>query len=73
MPHYRLYRLNPHSGHFDGVEQFHSADDGEAICLIQQRDSEVPLELWSGGRKVSRFDASYTPDVNVRSTSEMPA
>jgi hypothetical protein len=57
MPDYRLYLLNPHSGHIDGVEEFHSADDVEAICLSTQHDRDVPTELWCLGRKVARFDA----------------
>jgi hypothetical protein len=57
MPYYRLYFLNPHSGHIDDAEDFHSCDDVEAICLVNQRKEAVPTELWCGGRKVSRFDA----------------
>jgi hypothetical protein len=57
MPDYRLYLLNLHSGHIDGVEEFHSADHVEAICLTSQRNHEVPTELWCGGHKVARFDA----------------
>lgn len=57
MPEYRLYRMNPHSGHIEGVEEFHSGDDVEAILLVQNRSREVPLELWSGSRKVIRIDA----------------
>ena len=57
MPGYRLYRMNPHSGHIDGVEEFHSGDDVEAILLVQNRTHDAPLELWSGGRKVMRLDA----------------
>ena len=57
MPDYRLYLLNRHSGHIDGVDSFHSADDIEAICLVTQRGHNVPTELWCGGRKVARFDA----------------
>jgi hypothetical protein len=57
MPDYRLYLLNPHTGHIDGVDEFHSADDVEAICLTQQQGRDVPTELWCGGRKVARFDA----------------
>ena len=57
MPDYRLYLLDPHSGHINGVDPFHSADDVEAICLITQRAYNVPTELWSYGRKVARFDA----------------
>jgi hypothetical protein len=58
MPDYRLYRMNPHSGHIEGVEEVHSGDDVEAILLIQNRPRDVPVELWSGGRKVMRLDAA---------------
>jgi hypothetical protein len=57
MPDYRLYLLNPDSGHIDGVEEFHSADDIEAICLIGQKPRQISTELWCGRHKVARFDA----------------
>ncbi len=57
MPDYRLYRMNPYSGHIDGVEEFHSGDDVEAILLVQNRPRRATLELWCGGRKVTRLDA----------------
>ncbi|HTU09793.1 MAG TPA: hypothetical protein VMG08_02750 [Allosphingosinicella sp.] len=57
MPDYRLYRMNPHSGHIDGVEEFHSGDDVEAILLVQNKPRATSVELWCGGRKVVRFDA----------------
>jgi hypothetical protein len=57
MPDYRLYLLNPHSGHIEGVEEFHSTDDVEAICLVGQQQRRVPTELWCGRSKVARFDA----------------
>lgn len=57
MPDYRLYLLNTRSGHIEGVEEFHSADDVEAACLVDQRQRRVPTELWCGARKVARFDA----------------
>lgn len=63
VPDYRLYRMNPQSGHIDGVEDFHSGDDVEAILLVQNRRHVVPVELWCGGRKVVRLDAG--PDVTA--------
>jgi hypothetical protein len=57
VPDYRLYLLDRHTGHINGVADFHSSDDVEAIMLAQQRQDKVPTELWSGGRKISRFDA----------------
>lgn len=61
MPGYRLYRMNPRSGHIDGVEEFHSGDDVEAILLVQNKRHGVPVELWCGSRKVVRLDAA--PEV----------
>jgi hypothetical protein len=57
MPDYRLYLMNPHSGHIEGVEEFHSGDDVEAILLVQGRQRNVPVELWCGARKVIHVDA----------------
>jgi hypothetical protein len=57
VPDYRLYLLNPRSGHIDGVEEFSSTDDVEAICLVDQRCRDVPTELWQGARKLCSFDA----------------
>ena len=66
MPGYRLYSLNPLTGHFEGVEEIHSSDDVGAICIAQERAGPVPLELWCEGRKIARFDAlpeiaAYSP------------
>ena len=58
MPDYRLYLLDPHTGHINGIEQFHTTDDVEAICLVQHRRDSIPTELWCRGRKVTRFDGN---------------
>ncbi len=70
MPAYRLYRMNPHSGHIEGVEDFHSGDDVEAVLLVQRRQRDVPMELWCGARKVIRIDA--LPDVAPASAAPVP-
>ncbi|HKR25297.1 MAG TPA: hypothetical protein VJS15_08570 [Allosphingosinicella sp.] len=57
MPYYRLYHLDPYSGHITGAEEMFAADDVAAIHAIQQRQAEHPFELWQGGRKVVRLDA----------------
>jgi hypothetical protein len=67
LPDYRLYLLDPFSGHIDGVEEFHSADDVEAVCLVNQREALVPMELWCLGRKVCRFDANPETAAAFRS------
>ncbi len=56
MPDYRLYLLNRYNGHIDGVEEFHSSDDVEAVCLVGHKERDVPTELWCGPQKVARFD-----------------
>lgn len=57
MPNYRLYRLDPHSGRFIGVEEIQASDDVSAVNEIQQRAYGNSVELWDGGRKVTRVDA----------------
>ncbi|HST35641.1 MAG TPA: hypothetical protein VLK25_03315 [Allosphingosinicella sp.] len=61
MPDYRLYSLDPHSGHIDGVEEFHAPSDDAAIDRVQARAGRVPLELWQEGRKLLRVTA--VPDM----------
>jgi hypothetical protein len=57
MPDYRLYLLDRDTGHINGVADFQSADDVEALVLANQRGDVVPTELWCGARKVARIDA----------------
>ena len=57
MPDYRLFTLDPFTGHFVGVEILHGADDVSVIHQVQQRQDGVPRELWREGRKVAKFDA----------------
>jgi hypothetical protein len=57
MPGYRLYLLDAYSGHINGVEELHSADDLGAIALVTEEQRDVPSELWCEGRKICRFDA----------------
>jgi hypothetical protein len=60
MPYYRLYRLyhlDPYTGHIANAEELFAADDVAAIHGLQQRGSDHPLELWERGRKVTRIDA----------------
>ena len=57
MPYYRLYHLDPHTGHFNGVEDIFAADDVAAVHDLPRRQSDHPLELWQEGRKVFRLDA----------------
>ena len=54
---YRLYFMNPNSGHIDDFAQFDSPDDDAATALANEQAEHLPLELWDDGRKVRRFDA----------------
>jgi hypothetical protein len=57
MPYYRLYHLDPHTGHIEGAEDLFAADDVAAVHALQQGLTDHPLELWQEGRKVTRLDA----------------
>ncbi len=65
MPYYRLYHLDPHTGHINSAEEVAATDDVAAIHEIQQRQSGHPLELWQEGRKVVRLDGLPQNAVSV--------
>lgn len=58
MPYYRLYHVDPHTGHINRAEEIFEADDVSAFNAMQQRRCDHPLELWEHGRKVGRSDAA---------------
>lgn len=66
MPYYRLYHLDPHTGHINGAEEIFAADDVAAVHDLHQRNSDHPLELWKGGRKVVRLDARQQMAASAR-------
>ena len=55
MPDYRLYFLDGDS-HIQGAEDLCAGDDAAAINLARKRGESSPVELWTGSRKVWRFD-----------------
>jgi hypothetical protein len=63
VAYYRLYFLNAVSGHIDRFEEYDVDDDAAAIERAERRCGAVPLELWSGGRKVRHFalPANFKP------------
>jgi len=69
MPTYRVYHLDPHTGHINNAEELFAADDVAAIHGLQQRQSPHPLELWDCARKVSRIDA--LPETAPRSLKRL--
>lgn len=58
MPSYKLFHLSLFSGHIEHTESFHASDDVEAICQVQSRRRDHPVEIWRDNRKVRRFDAA---------------
>lgn len=61
MAYYRLYFLNDRTGHIDRFEEFDVDDDEAAVARAHRQLGTSPLELWSGGRKVSRLDPFSGP------------
>jgi hypothetical protein len=57
MPSYRVYHLDPHTGHINSAEELFRADDVAAMHDLQQREVDHPLELWDRSRKVGRVDS----------------
>ena len=58
MSYYRLYFMNPRSGHITAFESIEAADDAAAIAAAERHRGRQPLELWCQGRKVERFEAA---------------
>ena len=54
---YRLYFMDPRSGHITAFEALEAADDQAAIAAAERHRGWQPLELWCQGRKVHRFEA----------------
>lgn len=69
MPYYRLYHLDPHSGHINRAEELFAADDVAAMYEVQQRRCDHPLELWERGRKVGRTDPAPEAAAFNRATA----
>ena len=67
MAYYRLYFMNRHNGHIDGVEDFDAAGDAEAIERADGRIARAPFELWSGAQKIHRREAM--PQMGAASLS----
>jgi hypothetical protein len=55
MPVYRFYFLDD-ADHFIRVVEKNAGDDEEAKTLVRKLAKETPVEVWSGPRKIGRFD-----------------
>ncbi len=56
MVYYRLYQLRGPRNEVESFEEFHADGDPAAIVLAESHRSLNPMELWSGHRKVRRWD-----------------
>ena len=65
---YRLYFMNPISGHIERFADFEAPDDSAALSLAREHIGDNPLELWCGSRKVHRIEAFASPAL-CRKTS----
>jgi hypothetical protein len=57
MGYYRLYFMNRSNGHIERFEEFDASDDSSSMAIADRHVGGQPLELWSGHRKVRRFEA----------------
>ena len=57
MHYYRLYFMDPFSGHIDHFREFEADDDMAALEIAQSWSDGRPMELWSRNRKVRRWDS----------------
>lgn len=57
MAYYRLYYMDSQSGHIDHFREFDAPDDDSAVALAEEVRTLSPMELWSGRRKIRRWEA----------------
>jgi hypothetical protein len=57
VAYYRLYFMDPRSGHIAAFESIEAAHDAAALVAAERHRGWQPLELWCRGRKVQRFEA----------------
>ena len=70
MSHYRLYFMSPLDGHIDRFFEFEADSDLEALRTVQAASGEEPLELWSGQRKIGRFEVDSAHIVQDQEAAE---
>ena len=62
---YSLYYVNSQMGYFERTEAFRALNDEVAISVARRKAGDQPLELWCGGRLVSRFDSVTAPSLHL--------
>lgn len=56
MAYYRLYFMDPRSGHISAFESIEAETDEAALVVAEKHLGGQALELWCQGRKVKRFE-----------------
>lgn len=65
MSYYRLYFMDPRTGHIMRFAEFEAADDESALALAREHDGSHASELWNEGRKVARIECAGPSGVFV--------
>jgi len=60
MVYYRLYQLHGPRNEVQSFHEFEAPNDVTAIELGEERRGPNPMELWSGHRKVRRWEGIST-------------
>jgi hypothetical protein len=66
MVFYRLYHLRGSASEVESFHEFDAEDDGGAIAESEARRGIHAMELWSGHRKVKRWD----PQIPASSSAD---
>jgi len=56
MVYYRLYQLRGPRNEVESFHEFHADGDSAAVALAEPWRGLNPMELWSGHRKVRRWE-----------------
>lgn len=68
---YRLYFMNPVSGHIDRFLDFAAENNVTAIVAAHEHQGDAPLELWCGHKKICRIaPVASRPSVTPRSSTK---
>ena len=62
MRYYRLYFMDPLSGHIDHFREFEAADDEAALATAEHWRGGHPMELWNRERKLKHWDMPASID-----------
>ena len=68
MAYYRLYFFNPGTGRIDHFREYEAPGNMAAVVRAGDWRDLGAMELWSGRRKVKRWDAfPFAPEPRARS------